>query len=223
MTTLRPRSSSSPKARFFDALSAFTILATFAVTASVYGRLPGRVPIHFDIHGRADGFAPRGLGAWLLPGAMIALLALIRVGASLLPRHWRARTQGDAAATLMLVVTLGFAALHFLMMRVALTGGAALGASLGVVLGAMWIGLGLVMPRLRRNPWMGVRTAWTLSSDENWARTHRVAGLAMTIGGVLAVLAGLAGSIPIAIASVLISGLGPVLYSFLLARKLAGR
>jgi uncharacterized membrane protein len=221
MTTLRPRSST--QARVFDALSFFTIAATFAVTASFYGRLPARVPIHFDIHGQADGFAPRGLGTWIMPGTMIFLLAFIRLGAWLLPRDWRARTQGDAAATLILVITLGFAALHFLMMRVALTGGASLGASLGVVLGAMWIGLGLVMPRLRRNPWMGVRTAWTLSSDENWARTHRVAGLAMTIGGTLAVIAALAGSMPIAIAIVLISGLGPVVYSFFLARNLAGR
>ena len=42
-------------------------------------------------------------------------------------------------------------------------------------LGALFVMLGLVMPRVRRNPWVGVRTPWTLASDENWARTHRFA------------------------------------------------
>lgn len=218
MTTSRARAP-----RVLDALSLFSIAATFAVTASFYERLPARVPIHFGLHGQADGWASRGVGAWLMPASALFVLVFIRVGARLLPREWRERTEGRPAATLLLVVTLGLAALHFLMMRAALTGATSLGVSLGVVLGAMWLGLGLVMPRLRRNPWMGVRTAWTLSSDENWARTHRVAGIAMSVGGLVAIVAALAGSMPLAIAAVLISGLGPVLYSFLLARKLAGR
>jgi hypothetical protein len=50
-------------------------------------------------------------------------------------------------------------------------------------LAVFMIVLGQFYPRLRRNPLVGCRTTFTLSSDENWARTHRFGGFTMTLGG----------------------------------------
>jgi uncharacterized membrane protein len=208
------------RTRTLDVLTFALIGATSVVTAALYPRLPARMPIHFDVRGVADGWAGKGFGAWLMPLTMLGVVAFIRVGARFLAPSWRARTATSAASLLLLIVTVGMLAIHFLMLRVALTGAASMGASLGVVLGAFWLALGLVMPRLRRNPWMGFRTPWTLSSDENWARTHRVAGIAMTVAGLVAIAAALAGSMATALVAVIASGLGPLAYSFLLARKL---
>lgn len=61
---------------------------------------------------------------------------------------------------------------------------------------------------------------WTLASDENWARTHRVAGYAWMTAGFLSVIAvalGFAIAVPVLIAA---SVPVPALYSFLLARRL---
>lgn len=225
MTSLSTSSSTaSPSGddrnRTLDVVTLVAIGATCAVTAAVYPRLPLRMPIHFNLHGVADGWASKGFGAWLMPLTMLGVVAFIRIGARFLAPSWRARTATSAASLLLLIVTIGMLAIHFLMLHVALTGAASMGASLGVVLGAFWLALGLVMPRLRRNPWMGFRTPWTLSSDENWARTHRVAGIAMTVAGLVAVVAALAGSMATAIVAVIASGLGPLVYSFVIARKL---
>jgi immunity protein, SdpI family len=94
------------------------------------------------------------------------------------------------------------------------------GLTLGLVLGGFWIALGLILPRIRRNPWMGVRTPWTLSSDENWAQTHRVAGFTFCIGGALALLCTLSGASALGVVVLLVSALVPAVYSFLLARRL---
>ncbi len=227
MTNLAPLASRSSgtydRGRAYDVLSLVIVGATCVVTAAVYPRLPPRMPVHFDLHGVADGFAPKGAGAWLVPATTLGLFALIKLGARLLPRPWRERTATSAASLLLLIVTVGLTALHFLMLHVALTGAVGMGASLGVVLGALWVGLGLVMPRLRRNPWMGVRTPWTLTSDENWARTHRVAGASMAIGGLVAIAAAALGSAAVPIVAVVASALVPLAYSLLLARHLDHR
>ena len=60
------------------------------------------------------------------------------------------------------------------------------------VTGLLLFCLGNVMPKLRRNGWCGVRTAWTMENDENWRRSQVVgggvmmaAGLVMAAGNVL--------------------------------------
>jgi uncharacterized membrane protein len=110
--------------------------------------------------------------------------------------------------------------IHGVVIYAVLTETPSIGTALNILLGGSFIALGLVLPRLRRNPWIGVRTPWTLSSDENWAKTHRVAGLTFTIGGCLALIATLAGQGVMAVASLVTSAIAPGLYSFLLARRL---
>ena len=86
-------------------------------------------------------------------------------------------------------------------------------------MGTFWLALSLVVPRLRRNPFVGIRTPWTLASDENWARTHHFAGYTFAAGGVLATGAALGGVLPLAIGAILASALVPAVYSFLLDRR----
>lgn len=81
------------------------------------------------------------------------------------------------------------AAVHGLVLYVALVPGTNLTRPTCALLGLLWLGLGLILPRVRRNAFLGVRTAWTLTSDENWARPHRVGGYAMSLGGLAGLLA----------------------------------
>jgi uncharacterized membrane protein len=90
------------------------------------------------------------------------------------------------------------------------------------LVGLLEIGLGLAMPRVRRNPIIGIRTPWTLTSDENWARTHRFAGYSMVVGGVVAAAAGASGTIVGAVVAIVVllgSMLVPAVYSLVLARR----
>ncbi len=62
-----------------------------------------------------------------------------------------------------------------------------LGGLLIIVLG--WLGL---VGRLPRNGVAGIRTPYTMRSDENWAATHRGAAPLLIFGGVAIFVAGLA-------------------------------
>ena len=51
----------------------------------------------------------------------------------------------------------------------------------------------IVIPRVRRNRWVGVRTPWTLASDRVWTETHRLAAYLFVATGVLGLLSILIG------------------------------
>jgi uncharacterized membrane protein len=42
--------------------------------------------------------------------------------------------------------------------------------------GIMFMLIANVLPRLRPNWWIGIRSPWTLSSEDSWNRTHRLGG-----------------------------------------------
>jgi len=184
------------------------VILMFAVSVAVYPWLPEVVPIHFDIRGTPDGFASRAFGAFLLPIISVLLLALLRL-------------KGGAAIATTLTLWF-FTGMHVLVLHAALSGGG-LGGALWVLCGAFFVALGLVLPRVRRNRWVGVRTPWALRSPENWARTQRIGGQAMLACGLL-VLVTAWGSGPLALALRAIAILGasivPVAYSWWASRTL---
>ncbi|HHY15750.1 MAG TPA: DUF1648 domain-containing protein [Firmicutes bacterium] len=56
------------------------------------------------------------------------------------------------------------------------------------MLGAFFLVMGGVMPKLKRNSIIGLRTKWSLSSDEAWAKSQRFAGAVTAISGILLLL-----------------------------------
>jgi hypothetical protein len=52
-------------------------------------------------------------------------------------------------------------------------------------LGVTFIGFAGVTGRLPRNHFAGIRTRFTLASDENWQAVHRAAGPVFIFGGIL--------------------------------------
>jgi uncharacterized membrane protein len=203
-----------------DHLALGMIAGTSLFTGALYSRLPDSVPTHFNIHGVADGWMNREIGAWLLPATCLGVWLLLRFGALILPRGWKERMMASPTAAVGAIIAALLCALQGVVLYAAIAKPPTVAITLGALFGAFWIVLGLVMPRVRRNPWMGVRTAWTLSSDENWARTHRIAGYAFVAAGVLAVVAVAAGFAWAAPALIIVSAVVPMVYSFFLARHL---
>ena len=48
--------------------------------------------------------------------------------------------------------------------------------------------IGNYLPKTRRNYTIGIRITWTLENDENWRKTHRLAGKIWVLGGLLLLL-----------------------------------
>ena len=198
----------------FDALSLATLGLGAAITAGVYDRLPRILPTHFDAHGVANGYMPRALGAWLPLGIALFTWMLLRVAPLVFFSRSRERLAASPLALVALLLTLTLVGVHLVVIHGGLAQAGRLPGLAGALIGVFWLLLALVMPRIRRNPVVGIRTPWSLASDENWARTHRFGGYTGAVGGLVAIAASLAGAMPVGIAAIIVSALLPAVYSF---------
>ncbi len=205
-----------------DVLTLGLFAASFAATLAVYGRLPDPMPTHFDMRGQPNGWMPRAVGAWLVPVLSLAVVALVRFGGRLLAPGWRDRLEASPVQAMALAIAALMTGIHVIVLRASLSSTPRLGSAVWVLLGGLFVVLGLLLPRTRRNPFFGIRTPFALASDENWARTQRVGGYSMTLGGFVALVSGLLGAPAVAIAAVLVSAAAPALWSWLIARKGVG-
>lgn len=209
-------------ARLWDAAALGSLACAALATAVLYGNLPDPIATHFDIHGTPDGWMPRAIGAWFMPVFGIAIWAFVRFAPRILPRSEKRRLAGPYVAFFAAATAIFLSFLHLVVLRVALVPGASVLRPVLVAMGAMFVAIGLVMPRVKRNPLIGVRTPWTLTSDENWARTQRVGGYAMVASGLAAALFGVAlgdAGVVVALAFVLAAAVVPIVYSLVLARR----
>ena len=124
---------------------------------------------------------------------------------------------------MMLVVAL-FGYIHVLSLIAGMQGGDPINLGRWLIAGMFifFAFIGNVMGQVRRNFWMGVRTPWTLASENVWIQTHRVTAWVFVATGVIGFLAVVA-NVPLAavfIAFILIVISVPIGYSFILYKRL---
>lgn len=165
------------------------LMVAFALV--VYGRLPEQVPTHFGFSGEPDGWTPRFPGAFLMPLMTVGVYLLLIVLRRIDPRGANYSRFEETWWVFLNVIALLMTALHVLTLGFAIGWPIDMARAVTVTLGLLFVGLGNYMPRLRSNWWMGIRTPWTLESEEVWRETHRVGGWAFVAAGLLVVIAGL--------------------------------
>jgi len=161
-----------------------------SVLASLYFStiLPDVVPSHFGINGAADQWSPKsqiflvGVGAPLVVFVVLTFVPLI-------DPFWK-RIRGKynvflgfrdiAIGVLVYLVIVGY---------VSAKEGAYESNFAGLGMGLLFILFGNYMPKLPRNFFFGIRTPWTLASEQVWNQTHRVSGWLFVLAGI--VMAGL--------------------------------
>jgi uncharacterized membrane protein len=60
-----------------------------------------------------------------------------------------------------------------------------IGVIMPALIGLLFIIMGNYMAKLKRNWFVGIRTPWTMSSEEVWNKTHRVGGKMFILAGLL--------------------------------------
>ncbi|MBN2729556.1 MAG: SdpI family protein [Bacteroidales bacterium] len=168
--------------------SCFGAVVLLAVAFFVYPHLPAQIPVHWNMLGQVDGYAPRQLSFLfaVLPFVVpISILLLSRLDK-------RVYHKGQNDKTLAVIVLLMAALMAFLYIIIVI---AALQPNsenvprfLLAAIGLMFVISGNIMPRLRQNSTVGIRLPWTLVDERSWRYTHRLGGLVFVITGIVALL-----------------------------------
>jgi uncharacterized membrane protein len=155
----------------------------------------GPVPMHFGLDGTVDRYGDRTEAVLLIAGMMVlsSVIGLIIDASARMPEADDARRRGLAMAK-----SLGLAMPCLVS---ALMAGLALSADptqlmsghiISTVLFALFAVIGAVMGKVPPNAFVGVRTAWSLSSRLAWDRSNRLAGRLFLWFGLIGMVASLA-------------------------------
>ncbi len=184
-----------------------------------------KIPCHWNIKGEIDGYYDKWTGVLLFPGINLVMLLFIMALPHISVRYKNAQERFEKVIpSLAMIIIFFFAGIHIYMILLAKEILNPSGNMIFYLIGLMFIMLGNLLPKIPSNFFAGIRTPWTLSSEEVWRKTHRLGGINFVIAGLLMiVITAILGNSTTAniIMFVLFMSLVlyPVLYSFLLYKK----
>ncbi len=204
------------KTEFFPLL---LIVLSFVSGFYFYQHFPAQVATHWNFRGEINGYSSPFLAAFLLPLMMGGMYLLFMFLPYLDPR----RDQYAAfAATYRQFKDLIISVLFILFLMVGFNGVGHkinIGFWTPILIGALFVGIGLLLNKIKMNWFMGIRTPWTLSSETVWNKTHEVSGRVFSLAGLLlaaTVLAPAGGKIVLFILSIAVLVLALPAYSYIL-------
>lgn len=155
----------------YAALGLFLFM--LGVTFHGFTQIDGDVTVHFDGDGDPDRTTDKFEGLAVLPVISLGLFLLLKFIPSIDPLGGNVE-EFRPALDWLAVFTVGFLT-YIQCLVVAWNLGFGFDVSRAVVpaIGAMYYALGLMFERAKRNWFVGLRTPWTLSSDDVWRRTHK--------------------------------------------------
>jgi len=209
--------------RVFQILSAIIVVISFIVGVLAYPHLPDQVPNHWNAAGEIDGYTNRFQGAFMLPLTLLGMFILFLVIPKIDPKRANFAKMGRVYWTVSFAFMLFMGVLYLGTLGVALGYIEELPSLIYIGIGALFIILGNYMGKVKHNYMFGIRTPWTLASEEVWHKTHRFSGPLWVIGGILFFFVGF---LPAKwtmywfMGIIIVIGLVPTVYSYLLFNKL---
>lgn len=198
-------------------LTTLICLLPLVASALVYDRLPDRMATHWDMDNEVNGEMPKLFAAVLLPIFMAVLNVVTHVGLDHDPKRKNSAPAVIAICKWVIPVASILAMGQTLLWN--------LGYQTSVVqlvmalCGLLIVVVGNYMPKCRQNYTIGIKLPWTLASEENWNRTHRLAGYLWIVAGLVMSVSGFFHAGAWIIAAILVIMLVPCVYSFYLYTK----
>ncbi len=171
-----------------------TVILLFALALTVWAwpQIPpdAQIPIHWNAQGVADNYGSKTVGLLMGPGTLLLLTVMLGLVPHIEPRLQNLQQSKKAYTAVWIILLLFMAVLHWITVRSALGYAVDLPASMGYLIGVLFMVIGNYLGKIRSNFMFGIRTPWTLSSDKAWNKTHRLGGWLFFTAGLLIFLSG---------------------------------
>lgn len=200
-----------------DIITGLLCLVGIIPGLACYNRLPDQMPIHFNINNQPDNYMSKNIVIFALPLSMMifhlicCIIENLNIPYSATPRpvKWIVRIIIPAITISLQCVTVMFT-LDIM---------TDIGLVCNLIVGVIYILLGNYLPKTRPNLTFGIKLPWTLTNEEVWSKTHRLAGWLMVPCGIIVIAASFLKAYIIWTAALFIPMIIPVVYSFVISRK----
>ncbi len=183
----------------------------------LWNQLPEQMPTHWNASGDVDGWSSKPFAVFGLPMLMLVLHWLCAFGTSADPK--KENHPGKVVHLVLWITPVISVVLHTVTYAAALGNDVRMEVIMPVIVGFVLAIIGNYLPKCKQNYTIGIKIPWTLSSEENWNRTHRFAGRLWLVCGLAIMLTGFFGGFWIFFGVAFLMVLAPFVYSYVLYRK----
>ena len=201
-------------------ISCLLTLAPIVVGLILWNTLPETMNIHWGADGVADGTGSKAFAVFALPAILLAVNLLCFV-ATVLDKKNQAKNQKAMGVVFWIMPVISWG-VNGAMYAIAMGKNWSFDLFMPLLFGLLFVVLGNMLPKVSQNKTYGIKMFWTLYNEENWNKTHRIAGKLWVGGGLLCLLtaflptkAMIAATLVITLVMILI----PVVYSYSIYKK----
>ena len=198
-------------------VTSIVILLPIFAGLILWEQLPAQIPSHWNMEGEIDGYTPKALAVFGAP-LLLLILHWFTVFVTISDPKKQNHSQKILHLVFWLIPVLSIV-LSAITYSAAMGKGVRIALFVSVLLGLLFIMIGNYLPKCRQNYTVGIKLPWTLHSEENWNRTHRLAGWIWVVGGFAIIVSGFFDIMWITITAPLVMAIVPTVYSYILYRK----
>ncbi len=188
-----------------------------------YNRLPDQVPSHWNAAGEIDDYASKNFTVFFFPAITLFIYLLMTFLPLIDPLRKNYQKFNTPFFFIRLVLVLFFALLYFYTLASGMGYQGNITYFILPAISLLFIIFGYAMPRIKQNWFVGIRTPWTIQSEDVWQKTHQLGGKVFIFMGILSLLTVFIPSefaFKIFMIIVITGSLVPVVYSYILYRQL---
>jgi uncharacterized membrane protein len=198
------------------------IALALLAAAVLWNQLPDQMASHWNTYDQVDGYISKFWGVFLMPLITLGMLVLFLVLPGIDPLKANIAQFRESFNLFIVLIVAFMLYIH----------GLTLAWSLGYqdfkmstamlpFMGVLFIAIGFMLRKAKRNFFIGIRTPWTLSSDSVWDKTHQLGSVLFMASGAFAIIGGVFGGTTafwLMFVPLIGSSLFLVIYSYVLYR-----
>jgi uncharacterized membrane protein len=201
------------------------VLIVIAIVAGVllWNKLPDQMASHWNENDQVNGTMSKFWGAFMMPLVTLGMLALFLIIPSIDPLKANIAQFRETFNAFIALIIAFMLYVHGLTLVWSL-GYQNFKMSMAMLpfIGILFIFIGFLMRKAKRNWFIGIRTPWTLSSDRVWEETHRIGSILFMASGVLAIIGAFFGGMAamwLMLVPLMGSALFTIVYSYVLYQR----
>lgn len=200
------------------------VLIALALLAGIvlWNQLPDQMASHWGTNDQVDGYMPKFWGVFLMPIITTGLLVLFLLVPAMDPLKANIAQFRESFNWFIVLIVAFMLYIHGLTLAWSLGyQGFKMSAAMLPFMGILFIAIGSMLRKAKRNFFIGIRTPWTLSSDSVWEKTHQLGSTLFMVSGVSAIIGGFFGGMTafwLMFVPLIGSSLFLVIYSYVLYR-----
>lgn len=199
------------------------IIAAMLISAfAIYGSLPEKIPMHWNINGEIDQYGTRN-SIFLLPLMNVGIYFAMLFSPLIDPKRNNYGKFKGAYRLIRAIIVLILTIFYVIVAMASMGYEVKVDFIIPFSISVMFIIIGNYLGKIRHNYFVGIKTPWTLADERVWVKTHRLGGPMFVVAGLVSMVGSFMGgkwAFTLLLISVMTATIIPIVYSYILYNRL---